>query len=182
MASECWRLGTNQAVGFSEDTDFLWMKCGDGLSRTACCRRLRTGHGLDQNWNCARSRTGLRHGQAAVTVSLRTGHGQGLTEFADIAWMPRGHAPVIAWLLSGNCTAIPGHLPGNSPDASLLLRQPLRGQSPALREMFPGNCSDTTRLSPSECPADSSDVARMFLRMLRGMLRGQGATRCLTFV
>jgi hypothetical protein len=32
---------------------------------------------------------------------------------------------------------------------------------PGLREMFPGNCSDTARLLPGECPDDSSDIARM---------------------
>ena len=35
---------------------------------------------------------------------------------------------------------------GNCRDASRLLRQLVCGHSPVLREMFPGNCSDTARL------------------------------------
>jgi hypothetical protein len=46
---------------------------------------------------------------------------------------------------------------GLCPDTSRWLRQPLRGDSPVLREMFPGNCSDTARLLPGECPDDSAD-------------------------
>jgi len=71
---------------------------------------------------------------------------------------------------------------GNRPDASWLLRQPQRGHLPALREMFPGNCSDTDRLLPGECPDDSSDVAQMLRRISRLMLRGHCATCCLTFM
>jgi hypothetical protein len=51
----------------------------------------------------------------------------------------------------------------------------LRGHLPVLREMFTGNNSDTARLLPGECPVDSSDVARMFRRTLRGMRRGHCA-------
>jgi hypothetical protein len=35
-----------------------------------------------------------------------------------------------------------------------------------LREMFPGNCSETTRLLPSECLDDSSDAARTLRDLL----------------
>jgi hypothetical protein len=37
---------------------------------------------------------------------------------------------------------------GNCPDIYQPLRQPLRGHSSLLREMFPGNCSDTARQLP----------------------------------
>lgn len=50
---------------------------------------------------------------------------------------------------------------GNCPDASRLLRQPPCAHSPVLREMFPGNCSDTARLLPGDCPDDSSGAGRM---------------------
>lgn len=62
---------------------------------------------------------------------------------------------------------------GNYPDASRLLHQPPCGHSPVLRKMFPGNCSDTTRLLPGDCPDDSSDVGWM----LRGHSAGTDEPR-----
>jgi hypothetical protein len=102
---------------------------------------------------------------------LWTVHGYDLTEVADDTRIPRGHAPVIAKLRCGHCAGIPGKLPADGPDASWLLRKPLRGHSPELREMFPGNYSDSERLLPGECPDDSSDLARIESRTRRKMLR-----------
>ena len=54
---------------------------------------------------------------------------------------------------------------GNCPDASRLLRQPLCGHLPVLREMPPGNCSATARLLPGRFigrwAAVAPDVARI---------------------
>jgi hypothetical protein len=47
----------------------------------------------------------------------------------------------------------------NCQDTSGQLRQPLRGHSSVLREMFPGNCSDTARKLPGKHPDDSSDAS-----------------------
>ncbi len=62
----------------------------------------------------------------------------------------------------------------NCPDASWLLRQSLRGHLPALREMFPGNCSDTARLLPGRftgrCADVAPDTARDAARTLRDFL------------
>jgi hypothetical protein len=48
---------------------------------------------------------------------------------------------------------------GNCLDASRLLRQPLCGHFLVLREMTPGNCSDTARKLPGHCQYYSPDVA-----------------------
>jgi len=58
---------------------------------------------------------------------------------------------------------------GNCPDTSGQLRQPLRGHSSVLREMFPGNCSDTARLLPGKHPDASPDATRVVARTLRGV-------------
>jgi hypothetical protein len=48
---------------------------------------------------------------------------------------------------------------GNCRDVSSLLCQPLCGHSPALHEMFPGNCSDTAQKLPGDFPDDSPDAS-----------------------
>lgn len=65
---------------------------------------------------------------------------------------------------------------GNCPAASRLLRQSLCGHSPVLREMFPGNCSDTARLLSGKCPDNSADVASDTTPDATRTLRGHGLT------
>jgi hypothetical protein len=57
----------------------------------------------------------------------------------------------------------------NCQDTSGQLRQPLRGHSSVLREMFPGNCSDTARQLPGKHPNASPDATRVVARTLRGV-------------
>jgi hypothetical protein len=47
------------------------------------------------------------------------------------------------------------------------LRQPLRGHSSLLREMFPGNCSDFARQLPAASPDATRDASRLANRLLR---------------
>jgi hypothetical protein len=75
------------------------------------------------------------------------------------------------WMLrvrQANCYA---DLSDDCPDASWLLRQPLRGHLAALREMFPGDCSDTARLF-------ARSNARMIHRLWRGCFAGRYALCC----
>ncbi|HXI71411.1 MAG TPA: hypothetical protein VNN22_13730 [Verrucomicrobiae bacterium] len=74
---------------------------------------------------------------------------------------------MIHWMLRGSEANCYTDFSGNCQGASLLLCQSLCGHSPALHEMFPGNCSDTARLLPGECPDDSPDVAQT----VRGLRR-----------
>jgi hypothetical protein len=52
----------------------------------------------------------------------------------------------------------------NCQDTSGQLRQPLRGHSSVLREMFPGNCSDIARQLPGKHPDASPDATRVVAR------------------
>jgi hypothetical protein len=60
----------------------------------------------------------------------------------------------------------------NCQDTSGQLRQPLRGHSSVLREIFPGNCSDTARTLPGKHPDDSSDASPDATRVVARTLRG----------
>ncbi len=81
----------------------------------------------------------------------------------------------IAWMFHSccadccvNCFAICfADFTGNCLDIYQPLRQPLRGHSSLLREMFPGNYSDTAWQLPAASPDTTRDAARLANRLLR---------------
>lgn len=154
----------------SMDSDKSWSWSVWGLNTDIFADRLRT-------------RIVLGHGQAAVAVVDRTRlrpvrrtaqevfqplHEHCVRNCVDdspiavrsVNWTP-------TWTLRVRQTNCFADSSGNCPDASRLLRQPLCGHSPVLREMISGNRSDTARLLPGDRPDDSSDVG--------WMLRGHSA-------
>ena len=87
--------------------------------------------------------------------------GNCLNDSVDVARTP---SRITRGLLRGRqpvCFVICGvDFSGNCQVTCEPLRQPWCGHSPALCEIFPANCSDTTRKLPGNCPDDSPDAAR----------------------
>ena len=185
-------LGRGLAVASS------WSRTGYGcewfaLTAVACPRTAQVRHSFVKA-DCSWTRTDRRCGLSADMDHSRTAHDCRLAVLHTLrgccAFCCVEIARIIRWMLRGLIHDLPtGHqlgcyvdFGGNCSDTSGQSRQPLRGHSPTWRKMFPANCSDIARQLPGKCPDDSSVVARMFRRTLRGMLLGHCATFCLTLM